>query len=106
MGAVPTHITAAWVTRLLQLLYMWMPDWRRCSEEQREEGEPLCSTVEVMKSYKKEDDMQERMNSNWTVLLFFRVFFENFQQTPLADDLHLKVFAAKFSEYAENLVCF
>lgn len=76
MGAVPTHIAAAWVTRLLQLLSMWMPGWRCREEEQQEEGEPLCSAVEVMNSYEEENDMQARMIS--TKLLagfaFVRVF--------------------------------
>lgn len=71
-----------------------MPGWR-CRKEQREEGEPLGSAVEVMKSYEEEDDMQAHMNSTelsdgFAFVSCFFLFFENFQQMLLADDLSLR----------------
>lgn len=101
MGAVPTHITAAWVTRLLQLLSMWMPGWR-CTAEQREEGEPLrsvaCGSDEELQRRGWRVGIREHFAFLWldfffcvcgVFVLFFKFFF-NFQQMVFAHDLSLR----------------
>lgn len=46
----------------IAMLLVWMPG-RRCSEEQREEGELLRCAAGVMESYKEEEGTHACINS-------------------------------------------